>query len=208
MITDNYTSTLVQAVESCWSAIRQQHTQVRPAIFTLGEGSRRNAYGWYRPCAWSVIKDKSTIDVMHLEGSTLSAGGAGAFKTILHEAMHSLAFARNEKDTSRAGRYHNGIFKALAIDAGLTVEKDKRIGWTTPGLTEQALIRYATPIAQLDGAIAAYMLTNNPLAGKPKQSMLKMTCGCDRIIRVTRKVLRVGPISCGVCGRDFLTSDE
>lgn len=206
-ISDNYMSTLVQAVEGCWAAIRAQHTQVRAAIFTLGEGHKRNVYGYYRACAWSILSDKTTVDTMHLEGHTLARGGQGAFTTILHEAMHSLAFARNEKDTSRGGRYHNRIFKQLALDAGLTVEQDKRIGWVTPALGEQALTRYAQPIGDLNRAILAYMPQQPKGMGATKQSMVKLVCGCARIIRTSKKVYDGGAIICNVC-RDPFGLDE
>src|SRR6266542_4043035 len=46
----------------------------------------------------------------------ITGAGAGrvVLATMLHEAGHGLAAARNLKDTSRQGRYHNAKYKALA----------------------------------------------------------------------------------------------
>ena len=55
-----------------------------------------------------------------LIGESSSACGAElSFERLLHEAVHGIAAARGVRDTSRAGRYHNRRFLAIAEEMGL-----------------------------------------------------------------------------------------
>jgi hypothetical protein len=71
-------------------------------------------------------------------------------ETVVHEAAHALATARDIKDTSRGGTWHNERYKALAEELGLVVSKNDRRGWdnTQPG--PALLTRFRRQLAQLD----------------------------------------------------------
>jgi hypothetical protein len=69
---------------------------------------------------------------------------------LVHEAAHALATARDIKDTSRGGTWHNDRYKALAEELGLIVSKNDRHGWasTMPGAA--LLARFRRQLAQLN----------------------------------------------------------
>lgn len=106
------------------------------------------------------------------------------------------------------------------------------LGFSQVTITEVTRQKYAAVIAQLDEAIALSMelpawlkLTGGQGGtgqgdpgeggdgvhgrrrprdpGRKSTALLKATCGCDRIIRISRSVLEQAPITCGQCGDDF-----
>src|SRR6266545_1119836 len=77
-------SRLVATLERTWTAIQHHHPDLPDVVIITGGG----------------------------EG--LRRGARDVLATMLHEAGHGLAAARNLKDTSRQGRYHNAKYKALA----------------------------------------------------------------------------------------------
>ena len=57
--------------------------------------------------------------------------------TMIHEMCHQYASVHNMQDTSRAGNYHNKLFKKIAETHGLTVECVQTIGWSHTELTDE-----------------------------------------------------------------------
>lgn len=56
--------------------------------------------------------------------------------TLIHEMCHQYAQVNNMQDTSRAGNYHNKLFKQIAEKHGLHVECVATIGWSHTTLTD------------------------------------------------------------------------
>lgn len=57
---------------------------------------------------------------------------ADIVETLMHEAIHVVAFCNDVKDTSRQGRYHGQVFQNLVNKIPeLGFDKDKKIGCTT-----------------------------------------------------------------------------
>jgi hypothetical protein len=73
-------------------------------------------------------------DIEQAVGEGLERGPEPVFATLLHEAAHALADAREIQDTSRQGRYHNLRFRALAEELGLVVTPAPGIGWSATTL--------------------------------------------------------------------------
>lgn len=100
------------------------------------------------------------------------------------------------------------------------------LGFSEAKLTEATREKYAEVIDALRDAIRLSMdlpswvrLTGGSggaggdgVTGRPpkrptrNRNNVKATCGCDRIIRVSRAVLEQAPITCGQCGDDFLVA--
>lgn len=132
----------------CWSAIRREHPEVPPAIITIGPSTAagRVTAGHWSPSRWATPGAENALRHEPVEpearrhhevvitGEGLSDTTEGIFDTLLHEATHGLAHARNIKDTSRDARYHNKKFRMLADEMGLDVTEDKVNGFahTTP----------------------------------------------------------------------------
>ncbi|CAM5549583.1 tRNA (guanine-N(1)-)-methyltransferase [Streptomyces californicus] len=80
-----------------------------------------------------------------LIGESSSACGAElSFERLLHEAVHGIAAARGVRDTSRAGRYHNRRFLAIAEELGLdhAEEPHPSSGFSLVTLNPEAKRRY------------------------------------------------------------------
>lgn len=223
-------STLVQALEQCWRAIRTRHPDLPDAVILIGAGDenpRALKWGHWSPFRWVVPEAGHRSEVL-IAGESLSRPARDTFGTLLHEAAHGLAWARKIKDTSRQGRYHNKEFKALAEEVGLTVEKDARHGWTITAINAATCEMYRDALADLDAALAANRKAHRRSARPEpelggdgegetggegegeggKRAKISRACACGRTIRVGETEYLRGYIMCGLCGRPFLTPGE
>jgi len=203
---------MVAALERAWADIRTRHPEVPPAVIILGAGSLgaangRLTLGHFAAMRWrhehQDQADEQLAEVF-IGGEGVRRGPADVFGTLLHEAAHALAHARGVKDTSRQGRWHNARFKALAEELGIEVTKDPRIGWSPTTLPASTRGTYADTIAALAVALRLYRAVELPGDGASKPSPPPCVCECGRRIRVAPSVLALGPISCGVCGAEFV----
>ncbi|MFF9915936.1 hypothetical protein [Streptomyces sp. NPDC013457] len=153
-----------------------------------------------------------------LINETVSACGPGpSFERLLHEAAHGIAAARGIRDTSRAGRYHNLRFLAVASELGLEhpAEVHPNTGFSLTRMLPETQRLYRPTIARLQIALDAH----SESAHKERSDFLgpaarfgdsgggtrvKVVCGCGRNLRVVRSILVKAPILCGRCEEPFL----
>lgn len=212
-------STLVGALENVWTAIRQRHPELPEVIIITGSGTDMLGLKWghYWHHGWSNGRFIATADgviererkpELFVSGETLGVGAVKTVQTLLHEATHALAAAREIKDTSRQHRYHNRRFRDLAEELGLTYpheRPDRTIGYSAVEITEATLKEYAEEIDQLATAITATLELpgwaarllgggkgtgtdgGDKVTGQPRRkrgggrstSLAKATCGCE-----------------------------
>lgn len=230
-------STLVQALEACWRAIRQRHPDLPDAVILIGAGDenpRALKWGHWSPARWLVPTEGHRSEVL-IAGESLSRPARDTFGTLVHEAAHGLAWARKIQDTSRQGRYHNKQYKALAEEVGLTVEKDRLYGWTITTIKPETCELYREALALLEAALKANRKAHRRSArladdeggegeggetggeggeggegegeGGKRASTVRV-CACNRQIRVSGAEYVRGYIMCGLCGKPFLTPGE
>ena len=121
---------------------------------------------------------------MLVGGEGLHRGPLEVLGTLLHEAAHGLAQARQLQDTSRQGRYHNRRYATLARELGLEVASVKPIGWSATTVSEPTAAGYRSQLEQLAAV-----------------------CGCGRRIRVAKATLAEALIVCGACAGPFQPAD-
>lgn len=154
-----------------------------------------------------------------LIGESSSACGAElSFERLLHEAVHGIAAARGVRDTSRAGRYHNRRFLAIAEELGLdhSEEPHPSSGFSLVVLNPEARKRYRSTIDRLQRALKAHTVattaadTSRTFRGPAARHgssgggvRVKAVCDCGRNVRVVPSVLAQAPIMCGGCGQPF-----
>jgi len=215
---DTYASTeaarisapMVEALEQAWADIRTRHADMPPAFVVLGAGSIGAPAGGLRLGHFAAMRwadgtaDGQRLAEVFVGGEGLVRGPADVLGTLLHEAAHAVAHVRGIKDTSRQGRWHNALFKALAEELGIEVTKDRRIGWSPTALPQATREDYADTIAVLGRALRLFRSVEMPgtKIGKPSNPPA-CVCSCGRRIRVAVSVLTAGPITCGLCGTDF-----
>ncbi len=149
--------------------------------------------------------------------SSSACGHELSFERLLHEAVHGIAAARGVRDTSRAGRYHNRRFLAIAEELGLDhpEEPHPSSGFSLVTLNPEAKRRYRPTIERLQRALKAHTaataadtarLFRGPAARHGSSGggvRVKAVCDCGRNVRVVPSVLAQAPIVCGGCGKPF-----
>ena len=199
-------SAVVAAMERAWTAIRAHHPEVPEVIVVLGAGSqaRRGLFklGHFAAARWQVA-DTRRAEVL-VSGEGLGRGARDVLGTLLHEAAHGLADAREVKDTSRQGRYHNRRYARLAGEVGLDVAHDARTGWSQTTVPDQLALVYADELADLDAALNLWHYAEQQLpAPAGSRNLLACACPCGRKLRVAKQTLAQAPIWCGACAEPF-----
>jgi hypothetical protein len=201
---DGTASLLLAALEHTWTTIRQRHLDVPEAVLVVASGSegKRLNWGHFAPHRWQVNgADRHEVLV---GGEGLQRGPLEVLGTLLHEAAHGLAQARQVQDTSRGGRYHNRRYATLARELGLEVASVKPIGWSATTLPETTAGAYAGQLAQLQAALVLWRRQEHRIgAGTRSRNLLAAACGCGRRIRAARTTLEEAPILCGACAQPF-----
>ncbi|MFI5697441.1 hypothetical protein ACIA58_36625 [Kribbella sp. NPDC051586] len=203
---DEYTTAeLVSALETAWTAIRTNHSEIPAVVVIVGSGtaSKQAKYGHFAAARWQH-GEQALAEVL-ISGEGLKRPVEEVFTTLLHEAAHALANVREIKDTSRQGRWHNQKFAALASELGLDTTKDDRIGWSPCTLRTETATTYKSVLAELKKALIAYRhpeMTGGQ-AKKNNNNAIACACQCPRRIRVAKQVLEEGEITCGNCESAF-----
>ena len=201
-------SLLVAALEHTWQAIRRRHPEVPEAVLVVASGSegKRLNLGHFAPHRWQVNGSDRHEVVVGREG--LQRGPVDVLGTLLHEAAHGLAQARDLQDTSRQGRYHNRRYATLAGELGLEVASIQPIGWSATTVPEPTASAYAGQLEDLAAALVLWRRHEHRIGpGTRSRNLLAATCGCGRRIRVAMTTLAKAPILCGVCQQPFQPAD-
>jgi hypothetical protein len=200
---------LVAALEHAWAAIRTRHPEVPNAIIVLGSGSPTKAsqalkWGHFASLRWQ--HGGTRLPEVLVSGEGLKRTPQEVFTTLLHEATHGLADARNIQDTSRQGRWHNKRFAKLAAELGMTTTRDDRLGFSPCTLTDQTAATYQPVIARIGDALGAWRHPELHAEGKQRTNNngLACQCECPRKLRLSQAVFDAGPVICGVCADAFL----
>ncbi len=234
-------SALISALERTWATIRRRHPELPDVVVITGTALRHatsantNATKWARFGAARWVQGRPqraavpTTTAGHdaklelrpnrkpelfVAGECFAEGAEHTLTTILHEAVHALAYVRQVQDTSRQGKYHNRRFVQLAAELGLAWPSGARAnpvrGFSEVRVTDPARAAYAGAIADLEAAIPAGDNRAAEGAGGRTFNRAKLVCACypERSIRVSPKQAARGAILCGVCGKEFLPEDD
>ena len=238
-------SAIVVALENVWDLIRKNHPDVPSVVLVTGAGIvaglGSSRWGHFRKHGWETCTHEDAQEsIVHGEvfiaGETLAEGGTKTVQTMLHEAAHVLAVARDLQDTSRQGRWHNGTFRKLAEELGLEYthpQANKSIGFSAVTMTPGTADEYAEVIEELDTAIRLVIKAPSFMTGgtggdqdggenvhgggrKPRDPNTKSTnnikcvCECEEpnIIRMSRKVLDKMIVRCDDCEQRFAPVED
>jgi hypothetical protein len=201
-VTSRNASLLVAALEHAWATIRARHPEVPEAVLVVASGGagRRLKWGHFAAGRWKQAGNHHPEILVGGEG--LVRGAPEVLATLLHEAGHGLADARHIPDTSRAGRYHNRRYAALAQELGLEVARVEAIGWSATTLPEATAAAYTEVLAELEDRLVLWR--RHEVAGQAtSRNLLVCVCGCPRRIRVAPSTLAQAPILCAACALPF-----
>lgn len=218
-------SALVAACETAWADIQSHHPELPDAVIVLGTGVERGRLvklGHWWGGRW--IADGQVRGEVLIAGEALHLEPKQVFEILLHEAGHGINAARGVKDTSRGGRYHNQRYADTAREVLLRVRPMSPYGMADTRLSDAALDRYEGTIAQLgDTMRIVRQLERTKALGTEQElgsegngsngrrssgSNAVATCPCGRRMRMAPSVLSAGPVTCGLCGQEFVATPE
>lgn len=202
---------LVRALERAWAAIREQHADVPEVVIVTGPGSsaRRRAplrLGQFAAERWHPGPESALGEVM-IGGEGLERGADAVLGTLLHEAVHAVAQARGVKETSRQGRYHNSVFREIASELGLQVERHPTVGWSLTTLPSETAERYRHVGEELDRALDCGASASSPTTRGRGRRAWSLRCAAARGGHGSHRACsRAGRFICSICEQPFRQS--
>lgn len=198
---------LLQALTTLWNRLREGVPDLPMVLPVISPTPQRQDHG---PERWTR-EDNDAVSGLVVSATVLQAGAEATVEFVLHEAAHVLSWQRSIKDTTMRGIYHNQQFLAAAEEVGLQwpagAERTKGRGFDRPVISDATRARFASDVQALSEAIPLllpHLTVPTPPLARPGR--LTMVCQCDppRKIRAAKTVAALGPISCGVCGAEFV----
>jgi hypothetical protein len=138
---------------------------------------------------------KASLPEVLITQELLADQAAQVLATLLHEAVHSVAWQRGIKDTSRQGRYHNHRFQTLAEELGLQVQRDSAFGWTETTLRASTADAYSRALRELELLLPEVARRRN---GRRGIRTLACPCG-QRLVRDGRSGFHAEATICSGC---------
>lgn len=198
---------LLQALDVLWSRLRVQVPDLPSARISVAPMPPSANHG---PERWQKDPD-GTVSGLVVDAETLRRGPDAVLEAVLHHAAHMLAWTRGISDTTMRGGYHNAAYLTAAEEVGFEWTDDcvrtPSQGYASPSLTDDTRAAYADEIAAVGEAIPQVLphLVAPPPPRRPTPDRLNLQCKCTppRKLRMSKTVAALGPITCGVCGKDF-----
>lgn len=208
---------LTSVLSGLWDAIAAEHSELPPhARIATVSSPRGPRHGHER---WSLDDDGYLVGLA-VDVDTLTEGVEATIRHIFHEAAHVLAWRRGIQETSMRGVYHNGAYLEIAQSLGMSWPDSERVagkGWSVPVLgpiltkrltSMNDADRLAAVARQLGPAIESTLpyLQSSTTTGSFRVDRETAACQCDppRKLRISATVLALGPVTCGVCGAEFV----
>jgi len=161
---------ILDALNNALVSIRQHNPGVPNVVIVLGTSSRLKL-GHFHAGQWDGRADHEIM----LSGESLARDAVDVFGTLLHEAVHAYCHVEGIKDTSRQGRFHNGLFKATGEAFGLVLAKQGSIGWSATSVPPATRKLYAKEISTLRKALKTYRRPASAPASKPRTTIRLFT---------------------------------
>lgn len=165
--------------------------------------SGKNNYttlGWFN-CGGTWQNDnEDKIYEITLTPDSLKGNYLDTIGTLVHEMVHLYCHIHDIEDCKGKKHTEDG-FKPIAESAGLSVEKDKKVGW---GMTYMTL-ELTNKIKGLNLDEDVFNIQYNPILierpDKPKKPKEYYKCpGCGEVIKSKKKDLK---LICGKCNEEF-----
>lgn len=217
------TTYIVTVLNRAWTAVQRNHPEVPAVMIVTGRRRSRQEHttrGQHCAETWHVHGLEGRHAEVWVAGERLAEGGSAVMQTLIHEAAHALARARDIKDTSNKGRYHNKEFVKLAEEMGLegpAASGGKSLGYSDCTITSATTELYGAEIKELDDACRSFVAPSVTEEKPAKKPSVKAMCQCpegDNEITWTKKFEKklqehgVPPVLCGICGQAFVPEDD
>ena len=149
------------------------------------------AYGHFTTSeVWKDGQRKRAYHEINIGAESLDRPIANTIATLVHEMVHFYCQVNDIQDTSRGNTYHNNRFKDEAEKRALSVEYDKRVGWSiiqpTPALRHFCTVQHwrnKLTIARTGG-----MGGKDPKPKAPSSTRKYVCPCCGQSVRATKDV--------------------
>ncbi|MEU7039829.1 hypothetical protein AB0A77_02070 [Streptomyces varsoviensis] len=199
---------LSAALEALWESLRTD-CQLPPTIITVSAtaGSPNHSHERFRE------NDDGAVTGVLVDVPTMERGGEAILTAVLHDAAHMKNWRDRVADTARYGAYHNGRFLKAAQCLGLELRPETTRtaggGYADVVLTPETQVAYADVIAELSEAAEQALPHLSPppdvtRTRPPDRLSVQCQCSDPRLLRISKSQWERGPITCGVCGAQFV----
>jgi hypothetical protein len=192
-------SPILKALTKAHDIIKEETGAPRATILITRDMKGKLAhFTYYQP--WEV--NGEGFNEIAFTAEMFAKGSEFVLGVLLHEVAHSMNHAEGIKDCS-ANQYHNAKFKSRAESLGLkTVEvKGKGHAWTE--ITEFGVKRWAKALKVIEAALEITAISMDKAKPKSRNTnLIKATCDCENVIRLSRTVLEIG-VTCNGCEETF-----
>ena len=201
---------LITACENAWQHIQREHPEVPDAVITVASGGARAKilYGHFAKEIWVDQADDGEIRTVHevlLVAENLDRGADEVFNTLIHEAVHGLAYTRKIKECT--GKIHNKRFLRLAEEMGLEgpERRSLTLGYSEVTVPESTRYIYRNTIAEINESLKVFRKLKLKLKDT-KKTTWKAECDCGRSFKVGKQMREdmqhIG-VRCLACDSDF-----
>jgi len=180
-----------------WSPWRDSQLRVRSdrlAAFTtaIREGDRAGAMQALAASSDALLREaqqlsadaSAVISEVSITVDALAGSVVEIFATLLHEAVHAVAFERGIKDTSRQGGYHNARFRAIAEELGLETRRDPPFGCSSTALSPGTTALYRETLRALTEGLDDHRDHSTALGdARARRCEVTLMCDCGHLVR-------------------------
>ena len=160
----------------------------RPVI-TVQTDESNKAYGWFTlKKVWKENAEDEGAYEINLCAQFLNRPVNEIASTLIHEMCHQYAKDHNVQDCSRAGTYHNKLFKKNAEDHGLKVEKIQKYGWARTSLTDETAELIGFFLEKLPATLIYHDPVQKGMRLKSSSTRKYVCPCCGMSVRATRSV--------------------
>jgi hypothetical protein len=192
---------IIGSLENAWSRLQADHPDLPNAVILAAPTYQEGLLGHFGADRWA-----NTVGHLHevmITGESLNRTPRQIMCTLIHEGAHAINQARGVRDCS-SHQYHNKHFRRAAEELGLAVSQVPNRGWAATVITDETAERYAAEIKDLEQVLKLYRRSaGRTTKTKQPTRMLKATCACGHIIRMSRTVFEATGILCDTCGEHF-----
>ena len=171
---------IVTQLESIYSRLCAEHPDLpTDVVIIIGDGTERTGvkYGhadngslWtHKPTPRS--KARPAYEIL-ISAQALAVGAGQAFQTLVHETVHLYCRAKDIRETTRQGRWHNRRFVEAAELFGMHYPHDgpsPKNGYSAVEPTPELAKAYRAETKELEKVITAAGITFTPPPRKPRR---------------------------------------
>jgi len=175
--------------------------ELKRPVITVQTDESNKAFGWFTlKRVWKESKDDEGEFEINMSSQYLNRPINETAGTMIHEMCHQYAQVHNVQDCSRSGTYHNKLFKKIAEDHGLSVEKIDKYGWARTTLTAETIELLGYFFEKLPATLIYHDVPQKGIRVKSSSTRKYVCPCCGMSVRATRSV----NIMCADCN-EYMT---